>query len=100
MILIEPFYIYGYGKDWFENEAFLWYDIMNQVIETKSKPTIAHKNFKLWNIGRTTIFLIGNLANKMCEKYDIETDKWSMLPPKPKESINAEVFWNSNQFLW
>lgn len=50
-------------------------------------------------MGRSYIFLVGIYGNKMCEKYDIEKDEWTLLPTLPKGSLQSWAFTEGNQYL-
>lgn len=96
MTLVEPNTIYALGKDRRGNDCFSRYDLLTHSVVEMSQPTMSHKDFKICSSGRESIFLVGTMSNKICEKYNIQTNEWTLLPSIPEISINTHLFADFN----
>ena len=88
MILIEP-YIFAVGIDFRGRDCFYRYDLASKEVYDMQPPNMSHDNFKLCSSGREFVFIVGSLSNKICEKFDILKNEWSLLPPLPEYSLST-----------
>ncbi|CAI2375449.1 unnamed protein product [Moneuplotes crassus] len=96
MTLVEPNSIYALGLDFRGRDCFYKYDLLTRQVHDMQSPTVVHENFKLCSSGREYVFIIGTLSNKVCEKYCIATNQWTLLPSLPEFALTTHCFADFN----
>ena len=91
--------MYCLGEDEFGSEKFVQYDLLTKSTANKSLPITKHDDFKLITAGRDYIFVVGMHSEKICEKYNVHTDEWTLLPSIPVQSLSSSCFIENNQYL-